>query len=39
MEEAGVKESFKMKLVRSQLKWAGHVEEMEGNCLRREQMH
>ena len=27
-EEVGVKESFKKKLVRSRLKWAGHVERM-----------
>ena len=29
-EEVGVKESFTSKLVRSQLRWAGHVERMEG---------
>ena len=30
-EEVGVKESLTRKLVRSQLKWAGHVERMEVN--------
>ena len=29
-EEVGVKESLRRKLVRSRLKWAGHVERMEG---------
>ena len=29
-EEVGWKESFRGKLVRSQLKWPGHVEGMEG---------
>ena len=29
-EEVGVRESLMRKLVRSQLKWAGHVERMEG---------
>ena len=28
-EEAGVRESFTRKLVRSRLRWAGHVERME----------
>ena len=31
--EVGVKESYKKKLVRSRLKWAGHVEIMEGEKL------
>ena len=29
-EEVGVKECFTRKLVRSRLRWAGHVERMEG---------
>ena len=29
-EEVGGEESFRRKLVRSQLKWAGHVERNEG---------
>ena len=29
-EEVGVKDSFKRKLVGSRLKWAGHVERIEG---------
>ena len=29
-EEVGVRESLTRELVRSQLKWAGHVERMEG---------
>ena len=32
-EEVGVKESFRKKLVKCQLKWAGHVERMEGERL------
>ena len=36
-EEVGV--SLMRKLVRSQLKWAGHVERMEGNDRQREWMH
>ena len=32
-EEAGVRESLTRKLVRSRLKWAGHVERMEGERL------
>ena len=35
-EEAGVKERFRRKLVRSQLKWAGHVGRMEGERLTKE---
>ena len=35
-EEVGVKESLTRKLVRSQLKWAGHVERMEGVRLTKE---
>ena len=34
-EEVGVKESFRRKLVRSRLKWAGHVERMEGERKRK----
>ena len=30
-EEVGVKESLPRKMVKSRLKWAGHVEGMEGN--------
>ena len=30
-EKVGVKESLTRKLVRSWLKWAGHVERIEGN--------
>ena len=30
-EEVGVRESLTRKLVRSRLKWDGHVESMEGN--------
>ena len=30
-EEVGVRESLTRKLVRSWLRWAGHVERMEGN--------
>ena len=37
-EEVGVKERFRRKLVRSQLKWAGHMERMEGERLKRERM-
>ena len=32
-KEVGVRESFTRKLVRSQIKWAGHVERMEGKRL------
>ena len=32
-EEVGVKEGFRRKLVRSQLKLAGHVEQIEGEGL------
>ena len=32
-EEVGVRESLTRKLARSQLKWAGHVERMEGEQL------
>ena len=32
-EEVGVRESLMRKLVRSRLKWAGHVERMEGEWL------
>ena len=35
MGEVGVKKSFKRKLVRSRLKWPGHVETMEGVRLTR----
>ena len=34
--EIGVKESFKTKLVRSRLKWAGHVERMGDGKLAKE---
>ena len=32
-EEVGERESLMRKLVRSRLKWAGHVESMEGERL------
>ena len=32
-EEVGVKESFRRKLVKRRLKWAGHVERMVGESL------
>ena len=32
-EEDGMKESLRRKLARSRLKWAGHVERMEGERL------
>ena len=32
-EEVGVKKSFRRKLVRSRIKWAEHVEIMEGERL------
>ena len=32
-EEVGMKESFMRKLVRSRLKWAGHMEQVEGERL------
>ena len=35
-EEVGVKESFTRELVRSLIRWAGHVENMEG--VRRKRM-
>ena len=35
-EEVGVKESFTRELVRSRIRWTGHVEKMEG--VRRERM-
>ena len=37
-EEVGVKESFRGKLVRSWLKWAGHNERMEEEMLTKERM-
>ena len=37
-EKAGVKDSLTRKLVKSQLKWAGHVVRMEGNGPQRERM-
>ena len=32
-EEVDMKESFQRKLVRSRLKWAGHMEQMEGGMV------
>ena len=33
-EEVGVNESFRRRLVRSRLKWAGRVERMDGEWLK-----
>ena len=36
--EVGVKENVKKKLVRSRLKWAGHMERITNNKLQRDQL-